>query len=73
MGHGGPTMLQVYCGCSSQLIVGYAMSSESQIASTLEDLIRSYGALNALFSDNAKAQIGSAVKEILRMYAIKDL
>ena len=27
---------------------------------------------NALFSDNAKAQIGKTVKEILRMYAIKD-
>jgi hypothetical protein len=42
------------------------------MAGTLEDLIHFHGAPNALFSENAKAKIGCAVQEILRMYSIKD-
>ena len=72
MGHGGTTMLQLYCGCNSHLIAVFPMKTEHEMAHTLEDFIRSYGAPNALFSDNAKAQIGKTVKQILRMYAIKD-
>ena len=72
MGHGGTTMLQLFCGCKSLLTAVYPMRRENDIAGTLEDFIRHYGAPNALFSDNAKSQIGRAVQEILRMYAIKD-
>jgi hypothetical protein len=72
MGHGGATMLQLYCGCKSLLTAGFPMKSESEMASTFEDFIRCFEAPNALFSDNAKAQIGKAVHEILRMYAIAD-
>ena len=50
----------------------YPMRRENNIAGTLEDFIRFYGAPTALFSDNAKSQIGHAVQEILSMYAIKD-
>jgi hypothetical protein len=48
------------------------MRHENNIAGTLEDLIRHYGAPNALFSDTAKSQISHAVQEFLHMYAIKD-
>ena len=72
LGHGGTTMLQLYCGCDSQLTAVYPMKSESEMSNTLEDFIRQYGAPNGIFSDNAKAQVGRAVQEILRMYAIKD-
>jgi hypothetical protein len=48
------------------------MRRANNIAGILEDFIRFYGAPTALFSDNAKSQIGRAVQEILRMYAIKD-
>ena len=72
MGHGGTTMLQLYCGCDSQLTAVYPMKTETDMSGTLEDFIRQHGAPNGLFSDNAKAQIGRAVQEILRMYAIKD-
>ena len=72
MGHGGTTMLQLYCGCKSLLTAGYSMKTGDEMASTFENFIRQHGAPNALFSDNAKAQIGRAVHEILRMYAIKD-
>ena len=71
-GHGGTTMLQLFCGCDSQLTAVYPMKTESDMSGSLEDFIREHGAPNALFSDNAKAQIGRAVQEILRMYAIKD-
>jgi hypothetical protein len=72
MGHGGTEMLQLYCGCASQLTAVYPMKTETDMSGTLEDFIRQHGAPNALFSDNAKSQIGRAVQEILRMYAIKD-
>jgi hypothetical protein len=71
MGHGGTIMLQLYCGCDSQLTAVFPMKTDREMAGTLEDFIRFHGAPNALFSDNAKAQIGRAVQEILRMYAIK--
>jgi hypothetical protein len=72
LGYGGSTMLQLYCGCTSHLIAVYPMKTDHEMAHTLEDFIRSYGAPNVLFSDNARAQIGKTVHEILRMYAIKD-
>jgi hypothetical protein len=72
MGHGGTTMLQLYCGCDSQLTAVFPMKTEREMAGTLEDFIQFHGAPNALFSDNAKAQIGRAVQEILRKYAIRD-
>ena len=72
MGHGGTKMVQLFFGCSSLITAVYPMRHENNIADTLEDFIRHYGAPNALFSDNAKSQIGLAVQEILRMYAIKD-
>ena len=72
LGHGGATMLQLFCGTTSLLTAGYPMKEGDEMASTLEDFIRQHGAPNALFSDNAKNQVGRAVHDILRMYAIKD-
>jgi hypothetical protein len=61
MVHGETKMVQPFCGCSSLLTAVYPMRHESNVAGTLEDFIRHYGAPNALFSDNAKSQIGRAV------------
>jgi hypothetical protein len=72
LGHGGATMVQVYCGKDSQLTRGYPMTSEHDMYHTLEDFIRQEGAPDALLSDNAKAQIGKNVQQILRMYRIAD-
>jgi transposase InsO family protein len=47
------------------------MKNESNMAGTIKDFIRFYGAPKSLFSDNAIPQISHAVQEILRMYAIK--
>jgi transposase InsO family protein len=48
------------------------MKMECEMAGALEDFISFHGTPNALYSDNAKAQIGHAIQEILRMYLILD-
>jgi hypothetical protein len=65
MGHGGTTMLQLFCGVSSLLTAVFPMKTETDMAGTLEDFIQQHGAPNAFFSDNSNAQIGRAVQEIL--------
>jgi hypothetical protein len=72
LGHAGCTMAQLYVGKDSSKTVVYPMRSESKMSSTLEDLIRKHGAPIGLFSNNAKAQCGKRVLDILRLYAIKD-
>ena len=71
-GHGGCCMLQLYGGIDSHFLAGYPLASESHMSETLEDFLRDHGAMFGLKSDNAKAEIGSAVQSILRLYAIKD-
>jgi hypothetical protein len=72
MGHCGATMVQLYAGKTSQHMRVFRMQLESQMPRTLEDYIRQVGAPNVKFSDNAKAQIGAEVGNILRHYSIKD-
>ena len=72
MGHGGATMVQLYTGVATQFTKAYPMAKESEMPGTLEDFIREIGAPNSLFSDNSKVQIGSQVRNILRMYAISN-
>ena len=43
-GHGGCTMLQFFCGCTSEFLAGFPMSSETQIYKTVQDFIQYYGA-----------------------------
>jgi hypothetical protein len=72
MGHGGARMVQLYVGKTSQFTSVFPMQLESQMAETLEDYIRQVGAPNVLFSDNAKAQIGAKVRNILRHCTIDE-
>ena len=72
LGHGGATMVQLYTGVKTQFTKAYPMGSETEMPGTFEDFIREVGAPTSLFSDNAKVQIGSAVRNILRMYAISN-
>jgi hypothetical protein len=69
-GHGGCTMMQFFCGCTSEFTAAYPMSTETQVHSALQDFIRYYGAPRNLFSDNAKAQISKQVQDILRHFSI---
>jgi hypothetical protein len=70
---GGATCAQIYVGKTSHLTVVFAMKTESQMADTLQDFIRQWGAPNGLLSDNSKTQTGAAVTDILRLYNIRDL
>ena len=72
-GRNGETCAQLYVGKCSTFTVVKCMQTESQMADTLYDLIREYGAPTALFSDNAKSETSNAVKDILRQYNIKDM
>lgn len=65
-------MAQIYAGKKTQLTHAFPMKSETEIGATLMELIRKVGAPNLLFSDNAKAEIGKTVQDILRWYSIKD-
>ena len=70
MGHAGCTMAQLYTGLTSHYTKVYPMASESQIPSTLQDLIRDRGAPNNIKSDCAKAVLGKNFTEVLRHYCI---
>ena len=71
-GHGGVTMAQIFCARNTQLGLAVPMKSEKDMPQAIHEWIRTYGAPNMLISDNAKVEIGRAVKDILRYYAIKD-
>ena len=71
-GHGGATMLQLYAGLDSEFLAGYPMRSEKQVAVTFEDFIRTNGAPQGLMSDNAKSELHGRVKDLHRLYLIKD-
>lgn len=69
----GSTAAQFFIGRQSHyrsiLPMGH---SDKHFAPALMDVIRQYGAMDRLISDNAKAQISERVKDILRTYCIKD-
>ncbi len=69
----GETCAQIYVGKKSHLTEVFGMTTESQMAETLQDFIRKWGAPDALLSDNAKSEISKNVKRILREYGIKDM
>ena len=71
-GHGGCKLVQIYGGLDSELLSAYPMASESSLPDTLREFIREYGALARLKSDNAKSDTSFAMKDIFRMYLIKD-
>ena len=72
-GRNGETCAQLYVGKHSTFTIVKCMTTESQMPDTLRDVIREYGAPIALFSDNARSETSKAVKDILRMYNIKDM
>ena len=48
------------------------MSSEAELPTTLQEFIRDYGAMEGLKSDNAKSETTFKMKDLFRMYLIKD-
>jgi hypothetical protein len=72
LGHAGCEQLQLYVGKESQLTRAYPLRSKGDMYGSLEDFIRDVGAPVALVSDMAKEQIGTQVRQLLRMYNIAD-
>jgi len=70
---GGYTCAQLYVGKTSTFTEIFGMKSENQMPETLQDFIRQWGAPSGLLSDNAKAETSKVVKDILRLYCIKDM
>lgn len=69
----GSTAAQFFIGRRSQFrSIAPMGTSDKQFAYRLMDEIRKYGAMDKLISDNAKAQVSSRVKDILRTFYIKD-
>ena len=56
----------------SEFLAGFPLTSESDLPDTLQDFIHEYGAMEGLKSDNAKSETSFAMKDIFRMYMIKD-
>jgi hypothetical protein len=69
----GITMAQLYCGRDSYLMDVFGMKEETQMPGTLFDFIHKWGAMDGLYSDNAKVQTSYAVQDILRQYNINDM
>ena len=67
---GGFTCVQIFAGAESYYITAHECRTDGEFASTLEDEIRSHGAMNRLISDRAKAEISKKVEDILRKYII---
>ena len=61
-----------FVGTSTRVKDVYPMRSEKQFPKLMEDNIRERGAPLKFISDNAQAFIGQRVKEILRLFCIKD-
>lgn len=70
---GGYTCAQLYVGKESTFTEIYGMKSKNQMPETLQDFIRQWGAPSGLMSDSAKVETSKQIKNILRMYAIKDM
>ena len=64
--------LQIFGGKKSGVIVVNPMREKKDFPDALEDFIRDWGAPIGIFSDNAKQQIQESVRDIYRMYCIKD-
>ena len=71
-GHGGCTMIQMFGGLDSELLHGVPMKNESEVPDSILDFIHHYGAMEGLMSDNAKSETSFAIRDILRLYTIKD-
>ena len=68
----GATIAHVFVGVESLVTDVYAIKTDRQFINTLEDQIRSQGALTKLVSNHAQVEISNQVKEILHAYCIAD-
>ncbi len=70
-GINGETMVQLFSGIKSQLVVPYGMSQESEGPTKLQEFIKDWGAPDGILRDNSKMQNSEAWKKIERLYQVK--
>ena len=68
----GSTSAQIFVGTKTLVTDVYRIKSDEQFANTLEDNIRTRGAMSKLISDRAQVEISNCVKDILRSLIIDD-
>ena len=66
----GSTCAQLFFGTKTYVTEVYGMKTDRQFINTLEDTIRSYGAMDKLVSNRAQVEISNRVQDILRAYGI---
>ena len=70
-GIGGVSCTQIFCGEKSLFTKAYAMTTESQGPTMLEQFIAEVGAPYRMHSDNSQMQTSDAWRSILRKYNIE--
>ena len=65
-------MAQFYIGRNSHVADAFGSLTEKQFVNTLEDIIRSRGAMDLLISDSAKVETSGRVGDLLQSYKIND-
>ena len=70
---GGYTLAQIYDGRTSTFTEIYGMKNKTQMSNTLKDFIRQWGVPSGLFSESTKVETSKIIKQILWMYANKDM
>eukprot|EP00934_Nitzschia_sp_Nitz4_P006215 Nitzschia sp. Nitz4//scaffold143_size57137//53597//57072//NITZ4_006523-RA/size57137-processed-gene-0.42-mRNA-1//1//CDS//3329536473//6205//frame0 len=68
----GATAAQIFVGLHSRFASAYSMTTDSQFANTLMDVVRHHGAMDVLISDSARAEMSTRVQNILRHLCIDD-
>ena len=68
----GSTGAQIFVGTETHVLDVAGVKSNKEFVHTLEDHIRTRGAMDTLVSDSAKNEISRKVKDILRAYRIND-
>jgi hypothetical protein len=69
----GSTAAQFFIGCKSHFWSIFPLgTSDKHFAPVLLGVIRTYGAMDRLIRDNAKAQVSERIKDILRTFCVKD-
>ena len=66
----GSKAAQIFVGCQSMTVDAYGVKTDKQFVKTLEDNIRTRGAMKRLISDRAQAEVSNKVLDIIRTLSI---
>ena len=70
--NGGAKCAQLFAGRTTNHMSIHGCDTDADYADCLQDVMRRYGAIDKITSDCAQAEISNRVRDILRVYGIKD-